>query len=179
MKNDTLNFTLRYRFAAVLVASWLALVVLGFWWFSARFISPFGEVLVSFDGHNLASQAPILSKVTVVGLIDTNCPCSSLAQNHWVELQRDNPNTVFELATMSNRWSFLLASVDVSPAVAVWSADGHLRYLGPFSGGAMCGSGDDFVAMALGSIAAGEPLQWINQDAVGCFCRRKRITEET
>jgi hypothetical protein len=179
MNDDAVENTLRYRYAVALVAGWVALVVLGFWWFSARFFMPFGEVLVSFDGRDIAAQSPSLNEVTVVGLIDKECACSGFAESHWSDLQREYPHVVFERASTTNRWSFLLQSVGVSPAVAVWNADGRLVYLGPFSSGSMCGSGDDFVAMTLGSLAASDPVQWINQDAVGCFCRSEHGSEET
>lgn len=178
--NDAQNTdTQKHRLAIVVTVAWLGLVVFGFWWFSARFIVPFSETLVNFDGASLQARAPQVDRLTVVAMIDPDCACSGFAEGHWQDLQQRHAGVVFERAEVDNRWSFLLENVPSSPAVAVWDAAGQLRYLGPFSGGAFCGSGDDFVAMALDAIVSQEHFLWINQDAVGCFCQRENLTEET
>ncbi len=179
MIDTTLNDTRRHRLAMGLTVAWLATVALGFWWFSARFIVPFSETLVNFDSAGLQVAAPRVEQLTVVAMIDQDCACSGFAEGHWQDLQQRHASVVFERAEAGNRWSFLLDMVPTSPAVAVWDAAGQLRYFGPFSGGAFCGSGDDYVAMALEAIATEEYFQWINQDAVGCFCQRGALGEET
>lgn len=179
MNNTTTDDSRRHRLAVGLTVAWLAAVALGFWWFSARFIVPFNETLVNFDGAGLQAAAPTVNRLTVVAMIDPDCACSGFAEGHWQDLQQRHAGVAFERAEVGNRWSFLLEKVPSSPAVAVWDAAGQLRYFGPFSGGAFCGSGDDFVAMALDAIAAEEYFQWIIQDAVGCFCQREVLVEET
>lgn len=170
----------RHRLAVGITIAWLATVVFGFWWFSARFLVPFNETLVSFDGASLVALSPdVKGAVTVVAIIDPHCPCSGFAEGHWQDLQQRHSGVVFERATQDGQWAALATLVPSSPAVAVWDAAGQLRYFGPFSSGAFCGSGDDFVAMALQAIASEEHFFWINQDAVGCFCQRDDLTEET
>jgi len=164
----------RHRLALGITIVWLAAVVMAFWWFSARFIVPFSETLVHFDGDILPPQmnSSSLNRVTIVTVIDPDCPCSGFAEGHWDELINRYPNVAFARATESNEWRGLHERVASSPAVAIWDSDGLLRYFGPFSGGAFCGSGDDYVAMALDAMASDENFKWINQDAVGCFCQR-------
>lgn len=172
--------TRKHRLAIALTIAWLGVVIFGFWWFSARFIVPFSETLVNFDGASVAALAPdVRGKLTVVAIIDPDCPCSGFAEGHWQDLQKRYHNVMFERVTGDNQWASLAAQVSSTPAVAVWDSLGGLRYFGPFSGGAFCGSGDDFVAMALDAIDAEEHFFWINQDAVGCFCQRETLTKET
>lgn len=169
----------RFRVAALLTVIWLAAVSVGFWWFNGRFIVPFESDLVTFNGDSLAQLDHVaLEGITVVAVMNRDCPCTGFAQSHWQELQQHHPTIHFERASANGPWQTLLNHVAVTPAVAVYEQSGRLVYFGPFSGGAICGSGEDYVAMALEALATNEYFHWINQDAVGCFCQRK-LTKET
>ena len=62
--------------------------------------------------------------------------------------------------------------VPATPAVMVFDQRGQLAYFGPYSGGVVCGSGEDFVANTVSALAKGVNPGWINQESVGCLCPR-------
>ena len=159
--------------AAVVFVSWLILVVVSFWWLQLRHIGNFEDYLASFNGAQLQHVSVLPGKdqnALVVHFVDPDCPCSRFSNGHIKDLQNRFESLVdFKHWPDIKRWP---ASVDipVTPAVAIWTKNGELAYFGPYSGGAVCGQGEDFVAKTLAWVLAGHNPKWVNQDTVGCFC---------
>lgn len=163
-------------FAFAIFFLWVVLCVFSFWWFQFRHLGAFVDQHAEFDGQYFAQKldyAPQFgsSSVVVAHILDMNCPCTRFAKPH-IELLEQR----FEKQAKFILWQELpdsirsTAVIPASPAVAIWNAEGELAYYGPYSSGSFCGRGDDLVANTLAELAKGNDYQWINQDAVGCFC---------
>lgn len=158
--------------AGSIFAVWISVSLAAFWWFQFKDIGNFENALASFDGTELAKlQMQPLSgrQALVVHFIDPDCPCSRFSRPHIEELERELSDRV-EFRSASRLKSSMAFSVPATPSVAIWSESGELAYFGPYSGGAICGSGDDFVTSVFKRLEAGTNPKWLNLDAVGCFC---------
>ena len=120
----------------------------------------------------MPSRTQVLGVKQVVHFVDQACPCSKFSTPHIKELEAQwvqqgvqfsslDPLTVSRLAGYRD-------SVTASPSVAIWDESGVLEYFGPYTAGAFCGDGNDLLAPVLANQTQG---QWINQEAVGCFCQ--------
>ncbi|MGH1486498.1 MAG: DUF6436 domain-containing protein [Cellvibrionaceae bacterium] len=165
--------SLRQTLALVLLTLWIALSAITLWWFQYRHISQFNDYWASFNGSDLRQiqLKPETGNALVVHFIDANCPCSRFAKPHINTLESNFSGTIdfkrFEDISMK----YSKVSVPASPAVAIWDKQGDLAYVGPYSGGNICGQGDDFTAMTLRALEQGSNPEWINNEAVGCFCQ--------
>lgn len=157
----------------VILSAWIVATCYAFWWFEFKYITRFDNYLATFSGKELRSVA--VSKLTdklatVAYFVEPNCPCSPFAISHLESLQMEWSDSALFLDGFDLTHSF---TPPVTPAVAIWDSSGTLTYFGPFSGGATCGSGDDYVSIVIEELKRGINLNWINQDAVGCFCPPK------
>jgi len=159
---------------------WLILGVLAFWWFQFRHISAFEEYWATFDGEAFKhiKFAPKQDyDAVVIHFIDDECPCSRFAKQHIADLEDKFSSEVeFLHSSALNSESLLRTmpesfSVPASPAVAIWDKNGALAYFGPYSSGAVCGQGDDFVEATLASLKHDQNPSWINHEAIGCLCQ--------
>lgn len=169
----------KYKLAVVLLALWLVAIAGAFWWFQFRNISAYSEYWASFDGQHLLDQIVAVpeGKPLVLHFVDPQCPCSRFSVPHIAELETRYQNQVKFVDVHTAKHykaaatdALPLRSVPAGPAVAIWDRNGRLAYFGPYSGGAVCGQGTDFVAATLAALAIGKNPQWINHEAVGCFC---------
>ena len=148
-----------------------------FWWFQFRHISEFSEYWVTFKGSDSLVDAKVLpsDRPLVMHFIDPKCPCSRFTIPHLAKLKSEFSHIAefvhYESREFSARVKTEHFDVPAGPSVAIWSKLGELSYFGPYSGGAVCGQGEDFVARILTSLEAGGTPHWINQEAVGCFCK--------
>lgn len=162
--------------AAVIVVVWLVASFFAFWWFEFRHFDRFTNSLAQFNGEKMAqlNYIPIDNRATVVHFVDENCPCTRFSKPHIKRLEsKFTDNTQFyyaENAPAVLKDALKAIPINVSPAVAIWSAKGELAYFGPYSGGAVCGQGTDFVTAILNSIDTITQDTWITQEAIGCFC---------
>ncbi|NVK39302.1 MAG: hypothetical protein HWE18_15350 [Gammaproteobacteria bacterium] len=67
------------RWAVVLVASWLGVCALAFWWFEYRHWMAFDTSMVQFDSKAIGALYPILNpehtvQILVVHFSDDDCP---------------------------------------------------------------------------------------------------------
>ena len=181
MDNRLLKLCSKQQLALAVLVAWLVLSALAFWWFQFRHIGPFSDYWASFDGQYFKEYQLLPTQgyeAVVVHFIDEECPCSRFATDHIAELEeqygarvefiRYQPDIFAPASTNAQQ---KLAAILVSPAVAIWDQQGQLAYLGPYSGGAICGQGTDFVAMTLNLLAQNQNPLWFNQEAVGCFCQ--------
>jgi Domain of unknown function (DUF6436) len=160
----------KQAFAVLLLAVWLGISSLTLWWFQFRHISAFDRYWASFDGQLLNDiyLPPDMGLARVVHFIDVDCPCSRFSKRHIQTLEAhfsDRVQFQYKQEVPQDLW------VPASPSVAVWDKHGKLAYVGPYSGGNLCGEGADFVSMTLNSLEQGFNPKWINSEAVGCFCR--------
>ena len=164
--------------ALLLVVIWLVSCVVLFWWFQFRHLGSIEDYWVTFSGDQFASTEvnPTQGKVLVVHFVDPECPCSRFSVNHIKEMELEFASNVefVDFSSMSandqRKQSLSTLTVPAGPSVAIWAEDGKLAYFGPYSGGSVCGEGNDFVSTTLSSLDAGFNPRWINQEAVGCYC---------
>lgn len=161
-----------------------------FWWFEARYLRTFeGERAEFFSGERLALP-DVLSgpgPIRLVHFWDPACPCNAGNQQHLAELlQRfsdqgvsfyalQKPGTRGQLPKQLSGLKTLdtfpgAASLPASPAVGIWDESGRLVYIGPYSEGAVCNSGNSFIEPILEAVVAGRQVNATNSLAVGCFC---------
>jgi hypothetical protein len=168
---------LRYIAALAIIAIWLIVSGIAFWWFQVKHISTFDTHFFEFNGE-LLQRSQILSTAsqpTVVHFVDPSCPCSDRARTHIQELEQE-----FAESARFYRWpdvpdvlTDVITRAKVPPAtpsVAIWANDGKLAYFGPYSSGVYCGDGTDFVFTTLELLQKGNNPEWINHDALGCYC---------
>lgn len=169
------------HFALVVFVSWLCGAAFAFWWFQFQYVNAFDNQLATFNGEQL-KQLHLLpggnKSALVVHFVDPDCPCNQFSRPHIEDLEAKLATTtefsVRRIQAIDSRQLRLPAT----PAVAIWSESGELAYFGPYSSGAICGSGDDLVVKVVNDLHRGINPQWINLDAVGCFCPL-RDTPET
>lgn len=158
-----------------IIPSWLALVALAFWWFEYRYWQHFAPATATFSGvqiSQLYSRIGMQGKITVVHFSNKNCPCNTYSRDH---VQRLQPQlSVSHQVTLNPSDNALLnISIPASPATAIWDSHGQLAYFGPYSSGAVCGSGLDFVSRTLDAISKNKNPQWVNMVGIGCYCTWK------
>lgn len=177
MKNNKV-----FKIAAVcLLLGWLSAAAAAFWWFQFQYVRKFDEAWVSFQGRDILATrlSPLNANALVVHYVDDSCPCSRFSAPHIQQLEETfSQNVEFitfnQLDTRDPRYAILRElPMPATPAVAIWSQNGQLAYFGPYSSGAVCGEGADFVAATLEKLALDENPHWINHEAIGCFCPRK------
>ena len=158
-------------------------------WYQARYIRPFAESTVLFDAGTLRLPAGLAGPgaIRVVHLWDPPCPCNVGNQQHLAELvQRfasqgvsfyvwQKPGSRGQLPEMLKALQPLAElpgaeQLPASPAVAIWDRDGKLAYVGPYSEGATCTSGNSFIEPVLEALLAGRPVRSTGGLAVGCYC---------
>lgn len=170
----------KYIWATALLAAWLFCVACAFWWFQFRNMSVYSDHWVSFQGrHLLETTVPQSNGMPLVlHFVDPDCPCSRFSTPHIQALESQYAGRArfidFMSAGKGNELSGIVLpanAVPAAPAVAIWDGKGQLAYFGPYSGGAVCGEGTDFVAATLDQLQSGAVPHWINHEVVGCFCR--------
>lgn len=157
-------------------------------WYQDRYVRPFGESTVLFDGAGLRLPAALAGpgRIRVVHLWDPPCPCNVGNQQHLAELlERFGERVSFHVWQKPGSRGQLpetLAALQplaelpgaehlpASPAVAIWDRDGRLAYVGPYSEGAVCTSANSFIEPVLEALLAGRPVQSTGSLAVGCYC---------
>ncbi|SDT18387.1 DUF6436 domain-containing protein [Pseudomonas oryzae] len=157
-------------------------------WYQARYIRPFSETTVLFDGAALRLPAELAGsgRIRVVHLWDPPCPCNVGNQQHLAELlarfgdrvsfhvwQKPGsrghlPDTLKALQPLAELPG--AEQLPASPAVAIWAADGTLAYVGPYSEGATCTSANSFIEPVLEALLAGRPVHSTGSLALGCYC---------
>ena len=157
----------------VVFTTWIGTCLFTFWWFQFRHIGSFENNLATFDGSELSQfhlrPADNMGAI-VVHFIDPDCPCSRFSIPHVEDLEQKFAG-IAEFRTQSSVSALPKnLRIPATPAVAIWNKEGDLAYFGPYSGGAICGTGSDFVATVFNQLQNGVNPQWINLDAVGCFC---------
>lgn len=168
---------IRNTLPAITVVLWLMFMVLSFWWFEYRHWQKFNEQSVIFNGAELSLlQQRLIHKnqaqnmgLQVVHFTDENCQCRRYSQSH---IQRLQP--VFESVTQftlsPQHPSMQGISIPASPSVAIWDESGELAYFGPYSSGAICGEGNDFVKPVINQLKQQSNPRWINMIGIGCYC---------
>lgn len=149
------------------------------WWFQFRHIGSFDEYWASFNGQALSELPfkPDQGDALVMHFVDPSCPCSRFTASHIESLEADlDADIEFVYISPDTSEASVLEQLQqiglpAGPAVAIWDKSGALAYFGPYSSGAFCGEGTDFVRTTLSSLEQQHNPQWINQEAVGCFCR--------
>ena len=150
--------------------------MLAYWWFQFRHISNLSAYFTHFDGEIFRQTRlqPITGKAALaVHFVDDECACSRFAEPHIQKLEAQFSTSVEFLRASSNdpRLRILSSSsIPAGPSVAIWDSQGELAYFGPYSSGALCGQGDDFVTATMLELKNNSNPGWINQDALGCFC---------
>ncbi|MBD9398919.1 DUF6436 domain-containing protein [Pseudomonas sp. PDM11] len=175
--------------ACLIAALWLVAMLAAFWWFEARYLRPFDERTALFSGSQLRlpDQLAGPGEIRLVHFWDPACPCNVGNQQHLGELleryrergvqfyavqkpgsQGQLPQALRTLQPLDGlRGSQLLPA---SPAVAIWDQRGELAYVGPYSSGFNCTSGNSFVEPLLDALLEGRKVLADNNLASGCFC---------
>lgn len=158
------------------IGIWLLAMAFSFWWFEYRHWQLFSDAKYTFDGQILEELLQAVNrdgdsgdKVTVVHFTDTECPCSSYSRSHIKKLQGALSESR-QITVKSTDLFMKNVAIPATPSVAVWDSSGKLAYFGPYSGGAVCGQGTDFVSRVLNELQQQRNPQWINMLGVGCYC---------
>lgn len=166
--------------AFVTFAVWIGASATAFWSFQFKHLGSFENNLATFDGKDLAQLQLVPDNgrdAVVVHFIDPDCPCTRFSLPHISDLEHKLAGHIdFRPATTLANATF---TIPATPAVAIWSKSGELAYFGPYSGGDICGSGDDFVTSVVNQLQAGTNPKWFNLDAVGCFCPHAKTAKVT
>jgi hypothetical protein len=111
---------------------------------------------------------------SLIHLQDTQgCYCNKLSLAHQQLLQHSLLDEGYTLTTLNiNKHPDIAAVMPSFPALAVIDELGQLRYLGPYSTGYGCFTGDDLVDDITQLIEAPYYGATINTEAVGCYCQR-------
>ena len=168
---------------------WLIALLFAIWWYQARYIRTFDNRTTLFDGGSLQLPARLAGPgpVRLVHFWDPACPCNVGNQQHLAELiQRFGPQGVefFAVQKPGSRGQLpdtlnAMRALDslpgaeqlpASPAVAIWDAQGKLAYVGPYSEGAVCTSGNSFIEPILDALVQGRQVNATHTLAVGCYC---------
>lgn len=158
--------------ARTVLVVWLVAVAIAFWWFQFRYLGNYRDFYVSFTGESLSQPLPehLRGAIRIAHILDPNCPCARFSHQHITDMEEAYAGKV-----NFSRWQDLPSNfvknveIPASPAVAVWDSRGDLAYFGPYSGGAFCGEGEDFVDSVINMIRQNENPRWINHDALGYF----------
>lgn len=174
--------------AIALTLAWLLAMAAAFWWYQLRYIRPFDNQTMLFDGHNLRLPLGLAGPgpIRLVHFLDPKCPCNVGNQQHLASLieRFSGHGVAFYVAPKSGKPVQLpkpltalkpikLAGTEdlpASPAVALWDQNGQLAYFGPYSEGATCTSANSFVEPIIEALLAGRSVKVGNNLAVGCFC---------
>lgn len=165
---------MRKKFAYIVFILWLLSCAFAFWWFELRFLNEFDDEFVAYSQSQVVRIDPLENGYVaqVVHIVDESCPCSRFSVSHIKRLESG-----FSEDVLFKDWHTLQKnlrekmSIPASPAVAIWAADGQLAYFGPYSSGKFCGQGNDFVAATIERLRLNDNPEWVNHDALGCFCR--------
>jgi hypothetical protein len=174
----------RHFLPVLLIFSWLGVMVLSFWWFEYRHWQKFSNENVTFNGEGLSKLLDRLpakpvgqSKIRVVHFTDEECACSSYSRGHIKDLQSVLVQS--EQFTMTASESLMSGiKIPATPSVAVWDRQGDLAYFGPYSSGAVCGEGDDFVTRVMAELAQQKNPKWINMVGIGCYCPWPKVEKK-
>lgn len=150
------------------IPAWLLIVVYCFWWFEYRHWQSFQSLAVTFNGediHHLRSHVEASGNYTVMHFVDATCPCHDASLRHIQRLQEQVLDTQHVSITIH-----LASGIPATPSVAIWDEAGELAYFGPYSSGAICGEGTDFVTRVLVELRQKRNPRWINSIGVGCYC---------
>lgn len=161
----------RQLLALLIAAVWLLITLLTLWWFKYQYVGDFQERWVDFDMTLLLKhpEKPQQGYAKIVHYLDPSCPCTRFAYAHIKDIEQQLELDA-EFQTVTPESAPRVRKVPASPAVAIWDRDGALAYFGPYSSGFLCGQGEDLVMTVAESLQRGDNPEWINQQAVGCFC---------
>lgn len=163
----------KHGFGWVLFVSWLLLSSLALFRFGFSHYGEFDPELrwsATEPQLKLATlQIPDTRGWQLVHVLDSQCGCSRLAQQHVATLSQQlqlsasqqHYRSVAELAAVG----FQLPAV---PAVLVFE-HGSLRYAGPYASGPLCSASNSF----LPALLAGQsrlPGSWLNGETKACRC---------
>ena len=163
----------RQLLALLIAAVWLLITLLTLSWFKYQYVGDFQERWVDFDMTQLLEQPqhPQKGYAKIMHYVDPACPCSRFAYSHIQDIEKHlQQDAEFQTVTPQSATESRIRPVPAVPAVAIWDAAGKLAYFGPYSSGFLCGQGEDLVIAVMESLRRGENPEWINQQAVGCFC---------
>ncbi|MEW9797948.1 DUF6436 domain-containing protein [Alteromonas sp. CYL-A6] len=100
-----------------------------------------------------------------------SCFCNTLTEPHQTQLASTLSEQGYQLSVVDIDSAPALASlIPSTPAVAVVSQTGELRYLGPYATGYGCFTGKTLVDTIARYASLTLPGAVINADAEGCFC---------
>lgn len=152
---------------------WLVSVVFAFWWFEYRYWQTFSPQTVVFESSSLHELYGRLNTQSgeplVVHFSQPDCPCHRYQLTHIDNLQ-NNMAGFQQVEIAMNDPIATTVEIPASPAVAIWNQRGEIAYFGPYSSGALCGRGTDFVTRVMNEIRADRNPQWINTLGIGCYC---------
>lgn len=170
----------RHNLALALAAFWLALIVLGFWWFQFRWIKDFdtdGRILqryASLDNYaaDLSRQlpAPAAEDALTVRIVRAdNCRCNRFSVDHLDDLaQRYAQRARFRHDRLADLPPGLRDLVPATPFAAIQNAAGELLYAGPINTGLECTSGSSLLEGYL--TEPGQNRLQLPLLARGCYC---------
>jgi len=165
---------------AFAVVLWLVLMVLSFWWFEYRHWQSFNAQNVIFNGaelslleQRLTHEGATTNGLKVVHFTDESCECSRYSRAHIKELQPAFKN-IRQITLSPNHQYMQNIPIPASPSVAIWDEAGELAYFGPYSSGAICGQGNDFVRPVIKQLQQNNNPKWINMIGIGCYCPWKQ-----
>lgn len=155
------------------VVFWGIAVALAFWWFEYRNWRNFADKTVMFTseplGHLYQSLPNAVGRPLIVHFVRPDCPCNRYQDSHIQELQ-PVINNIPQLYLKVDDPVVAGLDIPAAPSVAVWNEKGDIAYYGPYSSGAICGTGKDFVSMVVNAISHNQNPALINMVGVGCYC---------
>ncbi len=138
------------------------------------------QLFAEFDAAHLPGLEALSGAISMIHVIDPECSCSDATVAHVAALRAASPDVRHRVITpQGEAWQSIealspdlagLLTIPASPAVMLLDGEGGLVYFGPYSGGAHCGQGRDFAALALLALQQDIQPGLRRVIATGCHC---------
>ena len=162
---------------------WLIGMGWAWWWLNGQHEQTF-ERPAYFDGKEVAGPfAP--GQIQVVHVWQSDCPCNAGHEAYIREMTKrfsaqgvrfaragSLPGSRGDVLGDLPYWKLPAAWRDWpgGPAVAIWDAEGHLAYVGPYSDGASCNQKSSFIEPVLQALLQGRSVNAARYDTQTCLC---------
>lgn len=177
------RYNVKHIALPMLFAAWVSVafvVLYALYLDSLKTFDPKGELYKSTQDKHFEQQlTQVLESIvgdvsnTLIHFTQPSCWCETVAQEH-IESVRQlalSEQLNYQVVDVSTQPTFRLSLLPSTPAVAVFSSTGALKYFGPYSSGLYCSAGNGLVEpyVSQSSLPSFATLV-VNSD--GCYCQR-------
>lgn len=155
------------------MAAWALVVAIAFWWFEYRHWRQFSDAPIVFSA---AALHPLYSRLAtnpgrplLVHFVRNDCPCNRYQAAHIQTLQASLEG-IQQVYLYGDEPDLQDLHIPAVPSVALWDGKGEVAYFGPYSSGAVCGAGTDFVRQVVNAVRDNRNPSLVNTLGIGCYC---------